>query len=166
MKQTKRCAQMLFVTLVTLVAMSSCDKDSEIAYDVNGIWSGYVTQQYYTYRGYGNYQEWDVEMEFIQDGSFSRGGDGYEYVNGRSRQYFEWYVRDGRIYLEYLDNSPRVVIDSYDIYEVNGRLRFKGIFRNAETGEELAAFNFIRTGDINGHAKQQTLDFGETGDNN
>ena len=161
MKTVSRYFQLLILAVVTLGAASSCNKDSEIAYDVNGVWSGYVTQAYYTYRGYGTSQTWDVEMEFIQDGAFSRGGHGYEYVNGRPGQYFEWYVRDSRIYINYLDNSPRVVIDSYDIYSMNNTRRFKGIFRNDQTGEELAAFNFIRTADINGHAKTATTDFSE-----
>lgn len=137
------------MVICTMMAMTSCDSDADLAYDLDGIWSGELASEFYDYR-YGQHMtdRYDTEITFYQDGDFSRGGTGvevdYNLNTGRaSRDYFDWRVRNGRIYLYYNDGSS-VVIRDYDIYTVGSTLRFRGYFDSADDGSTLAAFNLVK----------------------
>lgn len=102
----------LLMTVALTLSLSSCqDNDERLAYYLDGIWQGYITD------GYENY---DVTMEFIQRGFYDSYGYGYEYDTGWSRgrttrTYFEWFVENRYIYIHYNDmpHGTYVVMD-YD----------------------------------------------------
>lgn len=137
----------MVVTMLTMgMTLTSCDEDIEQAYDLNGVWKGWITTTIRSDR-FGYYEEnWETVIEFVQDGDFSRGGYGYEYdcsPNGRVyKNEFDWTVRNGRIYMYYDDGSD-IVIDRYS----QTSDRFSGIFCDARTYEEVASFRLIKTYD-------------------
>ena len=46
MKKIYDYTRFMLMALVTMVAFSSCDEDSDIAYDLDGAWSGTVVGDY------------------------------------------------------------------------------------------------------------------------
>lgn len=136
------------MAVFTMTALTSCDRDSDIAYDLDGIWQGTIIGNYYADRYGTTRTDYDTEIRFYQDGVFSRGGTGYEIDReswtGRISQFdFEWRVRDGRIYITY-DDGYRVVIRDWETYYVNNTMRFRGYFDDYETGEQMASFNLVK----------------------
>ena len=91
MKNIYDYTRFMLMALVTMVAFSSCDEDSDIAYDLDGAWSGTVVGDYYYYRygkEYVTYQDWDTYIEFKQDSPFATSGEGYEYDENREQARF------------------------------------------------------------------------------
>lgn len=150
MKKIYDYTRFILMALVTMVAFSSCDEDSDIAYDLDGAWSGTVVGDYYYYRygkEYVTYQDWDTYIEFKQDSPFATSGEGYEYDENRrtgqwSEVYFDWQVRNGKIYISY-DDGTDVVIRDYEVYQTRGVMRFRGYFEDYR-GNDIASFDFIK----------------------
>lgn len=150
MKKIYDYTRFMLMALVTMVAFSSCDEDSDIAYDLDGAWSGTVVGDYYYYRygkEYVTYQDWDTYIEFKQDSPFATSGEGYEYDENRrtgqwSEAYFDWQVRNGKIYISY-DDGTDVVIRDYEVYQTRGVMRFRGYFEDYR-GNDIASFDFIK----------------------
>lgn len=150
MKKIYDYTRFMLMALVTMVAFSSCDEDSDIAYDLDGAWSGTVVGDYYYYRygkEYVTYQDWDTYIEFKQDSPFATSGEGYEYDENRrtgqwSETYFDWQVRNGKIYI-YYDDGTDVVIRDYEVYETRGVMRFRGYFEDMR-GNDIASFDFVK----------------------
>lgn len=150
MKKIYDYTRFMLMALVTMVAFSSCDEDSDIAYDLDGAWSGTVVGDYYYYRygkEYVTYQDWDTYIEFKQDSPFATSGEGYEYDENRrtgqwSETYFDWQVRNGKIYISY-DDGTDVVIRDYEVYQTRGVMRFRGYFEDYR-GNDIASFDFIK----------------------
>ena len=134
----------VLMAVLTMTAFTSCDKDVDLAYDLDGIWQGTILGNYY-YDRYGtNYTDYDTEICFYQNGAFSRGGTGYEIdrdnTTGRySRFNFDWKVRNGRIYISY-DDGTDVAITHYSLWSNE----FRGEFRDYHNGRTLATFRFYR----------------------
>lgn len=150
MKKIYDYTRFVLMALVTMVTFSSCDEDSDIAYDLDGAWSGTVVGDYYYYRygkEYVTYQDWDTYIEFKQDSPFATSGEGYEYDENRrtgqwSETYFDWQVRNGKIYISY-DDGTDVVIRDYEVYQTRGVMRFRGYFEDYR-GNDIASFDFIK----------------------
>ena len=70
---------LMVMVFLTALTMTSCDEDTETAYDLDGIWSGTIVGSYYEDR-HGNITQdvWETDIQFVQDGDFSRGGWGRE----------------------------------------------------------------------------------------
>lgn len=147
---------MMMVVLLTALTLTSCDEDTETAYDLDGIWQGTINGNYYQDR-YGYTESWDTEIRFYQDGDFSRGGSGEERDwDYRGRCYssrFNWNVRNGRIYL-YYDDGYNIVIDRYDLYWRSNTQRFRGYFEDFYTGEQLASFDLMKVADWHDFSKK------------
>lgn len=146
MKQTLTYTLM---AICTMFVMTSCDSDTDLAYDLDGVWSGTLSSEFYDYR-YGQHMTdtYETEITFVQEGDFSRGGTGYEIDynlnTGRSSQtYFDWTVRGGKIYIDY-DDHTTVVVRDYDIYTVGRTPHFRGYFDDYYDGSTLAAFNLVK----------------------
>ncbi len=116
----KKLSSFLMIALVAVISLSftSCDKDSEVAYTLDGTWKGNM------YIQYGAYESTYSIIEFDQnDGLYS--GTGYwtdfygsSYWNGkayRPTSSFRWTVRNGNIYITFNDGSSDVVIYDYRI---------------------------------------------------
>ena len=136
------------MAVLTMTAFTSCDKDSEIAYDLDGIWQGTIVGNYYSSRYGATRTDYDTEIRFYQNGAFSRGGTGYEidrenWTGYTTRFDFDWKVRDERIYITY-DDGFQVVIRDWETYYMGNTMRFRGYFEDYHTGEQLASFNLIK----------------------
>lgn len=147
----KKICTITLMLMVAMLAMTSCEPnpDADLAYDIEGVWQGSITGNYYSHRYRTN--DFDTEMKFYRIDAY--GGDGYEIdYNYRTNRYyrnnFDWTVRNNRIYLEYDDGST-IIIRDYDVYSMRGDLRFRGYFDDYRTGEELASFNLIKVLDPN-----------------
>lgn len=132
--------------LTIAVTLTSCerDSDSELAYDIEGVWEGVIDGDYYNRRYHNSYIGYTTEIEFVRVDSY--GGYGYE-VDYRSRYSgvpigFDWTVKEGRIYLEY-DDGYNVIISDYKV-RMRDRLVFTGYFDDWDSGEQLAAFRLYK----------------------
>ena len=139
--------KMMFILVMTVMTLASCDEDRDLAYDLEGVWQGTITGNYYSYRGYAS-NDYDTEIMFRQPDSWSKGGDGYEidynYETRRyTKVYFDWVVRDGKIILRY-DDGQKVVISDFETYYVGSRMRFRCDSGTCNTAEQLAAFNLVK----------------------
>ncbi len=141
---------MMMVMAFAALSLTACDDDDvDQAYDMNGIWQGTIEGGFYDYR-FGTAAGWDTEIQFVQRGDFSRGGEGlerdYSVRTGRVvTSYFDWEVRNGKILMEYEDGL-RVIIRDYELYSGRSGARFRGYFENYYTGETMASFNLVKVG--------------------
>ncbi|MFA4182544.1 hypothetical protein [Xylanibacter rodentium] len=151
MKKVYNYIMVMMLVTFTALSLTSCqDDDVDQAYDMNGIWQGTIEGMYYHDR-YGRDGRWDTEIQFVQDGDFSRGGYGEEvdYSYDTHRIYssqFYWEVRNGRILLEY-DDGYSVIIRDYELYPVGSGMRFRGFFDDYKTGEPMASFSLVKVSD-------------------
>ena len=160
MKKTFNKLGLMVMALFTIMTMTSCDDDTETAWDLDGIWSGTITGNYYKDR-YGNITQdvWETEIQFVQDGDFSRGGWGRERDwQGRrlvSDVNFDWKVRNGRIYM-YFDDGYDVVIRDYDLYYTGSTQRFRGYFESPDGRTDLGAFSLSKVANWTDFSKAHT----------
>ena len=147
---------LMMMVLLSALTLTSCDEDTETAYDLDGIWQGTINGNYYQDR-YGYTERWDTEIRFYQDGDFSRGGSGeerdWDYRGKRYSSRFDWKVRNGRIYL-YYDDGYNIVIDRYDLYWRSNTQRFRGYFEDFDTGDQLASFDLVKVVDWHDFSKK------------
>ena len=149
---------LMMMVLLSALTLTSCDEDTETAYDLDGIWQGTINGNYYQDR-YGYTERWDTEIRFYQDGDFSRGGSGeerdWDYRGKCYSSRFDWKVRNGRIYL-YYDDGYNIVIDRYDLYWRGNTQRFRGYFENFNTGEQMASFDLMKVTDWHDYSKKKS----------
>lgn len=129
----KKFTSFLTVALMALMSLTftSCDEDSDIAYTLDGTWTGNM------YVEYGGYDATYTVIRFDQnDGFYSGTGywidyydrnywDGRNYIANRIR----WTVRNSNIYIDLIDEGNSVVIYDYTLNDRN----FSG-YVNAENG--------------------------------
>lgn len=147
---------LMMLVLLSALTLTSCDEDTETAYDLDGIWQGTINGNYYQDR-YGYTESWDTEIRFYQNGDFSRGGSGeerdWDYRGKCYSSRFDWKVRNGRIYL-YYDDGYNIVIDRYDLYWRSNTQRFRGYFEDFDTGDQLASFDLVKVVDWHDFSKK------------
>ena len=147
---------LMMMVLLSALTLTSCDEDTETAYDRGGIWHGTINGNYYQDR-YGYTESWDTEIRFYQNGDFSRGGSGeerdWDYRGKCYSSRFDWKVRNGRIYL-YYDDGYNIVIDRYDLYWRSNTQRFRGYFEDFDTGDQLASFDLVKVVDWHDFSKK------------
>ena len=143
---------MVLMLALTMMTFTSCDKDTMLAWDLDGLWSGTIIGDYY-YDRYGLAGDiYDTEIYFYQNGDFSRGGTGYQVDRNReTRRYtrynFDWTVRDQRIYIYYNPGATiyhDVVIREYEIYDVGRTSHFRGYLDDAYDGTQLGSFDLVK----------------------
>lgn len=152
----KKITTFIMLTLLAITFTSCENEDDQIARDLDGIWAGTISQEYCSWRGYKTIYQ-DAEIEFFANPNFCAEGKGVEYDYDRTgRTYvqnnFYFYVRNGRIFIDY-EYGMDVVIDDY---KLNGDI-FDGYFREWynsapgyekytrwDTGRTLAHFEFDR----------------------
>lgn len=133
---------MVVMAAVMSFSFSSClDDDEAIAYYLDGEWRGTIYSM--------DDQRYDVTMYFDQyQNYYATSGTGYEVDRGRwgrnSRMAFNWYVKNGNIYIEYADRT-RVIVD-YDRLPRSAARgeRFWGYFVDWNTDETLAEFDLTK----------------------
>lgn len=105
--------------MLAMLALSftSCEtEDDNIARRLDGIWTGTVAQSYSSWRGYTTYYQ-NIEIQFNKAPNFCAEGDGVEYdFDGKSyiENYFRFYVRNRRIYIDYEYGQDVVILEDYD----------------------------------------------------
>lgn len=72
----------VFMVAIAALSFTACDEeyaeDVDEAIDLSGIWEGAIYGNYY-YDRYGErYEDWDTEIQFVQDDRYSRDGVGHE----------------------------------------------------------------------------------------
>lgn len=116
----KKITALLTVALMTVVCLTftACNKDSNIAYTLDGTWKGDM------YIWYGEYESSYSIIEFNQnDGFYSGTGywtDFYDSnywgsYNYRPTRKFSWTVNNGNIYISFYDGSSSITIYDYSI---------------------------------------------------
>lgn len=147
------------MAVLTMTAFTSCDEDSDIAYDLDGIWQGTIIGDYYSDRYGTTRTDYDTEIRFYQNGVFSRSGTGYEIDreswSGRISEFdFDWTVNNGRIYIAYSDGY-KIVIRDWETYYMGSTMRFRGYFEDYYTGETVASFNLVKVAEKYSYAKNK-----------
>ena len=139
---------MALIGALMITTFTSCDKDTMLAWDLDGLWSGTIIGDYY-YDRYGLVGDiYDTEIYFYQSGEFSKGGTGYQIDRNReTRRYtryeFDWRVKNQKIYIYYDDNYEAVIRD-YEIYDVGRTSHFRGFLDDAYDGTQLASFDLVK----------------------
>lgn len=148
----------LFALLLSMTTLTSCDSDTNLAYELDGVWQGEIASEFFTYRWGQQVEYFATEIHFNQAGAFEAGGTGYELDrNNRTytRSYFHWTVRNGRIYIDYDDATNTVVIRDFDTYWSGSRQRFSGYFDDERTGQQLAHFDLVKVYSDNDYYEQR-----------
>lgn len=150
MKKTFASIKTIIMAVIALTAMTACDRDTELAYELDGVWQGSIIGNYYLDRYHESTISYDTEIMFRRN-SWDIGGTGYEIDRevGTRRMYrneFNWSIRNGLIYLDY-DDGYRIIIRDYETYLMNGIWRFRGYFDDYDTGEQLASFTLLKVSD-------------------
>lgn len=125
MKKFKTLLAMALIAMISL-SFTSCDKDAEIAYNLDGgTWRGTM----YTY--YGGYEATSSVIHFNQNDGW-RSGDGYwiDYFsnyywhnNNYIANHISWTVNNGNINIYLEEEGIRVVIYNYVLTDS----RFSGV---------------------------------------
>lgn len=116
----KKISSILMIAVMAIISLSftSCDKDSDIAYTLDGTWKGDM------YIWYGNYESSYSIIEFDQnDGWYSGTGYWTDFYDGnywgtnnyRPSRKFSWTVRNSNIYINFYDGSSSITIYNYTI---------------------------------------------------
>ena len=115
----KKLTTLLTMALIALMSLSftSCDEDSDIAYTLDGTWTGNMQVVY------GGYESTRTVIRFIQnDGVYSGTGYWIDYYGGNywhGNNYvanrITWTVRNGNIYIYLEDEDSEVVIYDYSL---------------------------------------------------
>jgi hypothetical protein len=128
----------LMIAMMAMMTMSltSCETDEEIAYDLEGTWTGYMS----IVDDYGEATT-NSEITFIRYSNSYTEGNGLwadYYSDGYcSVMHFDWYVQYGTIYIRFEDGI-RVEIRSYSL----SSRRFRGRFWD---GDSEVAFELMST---------------------
>ena len=151
MKKIYTFALMALLAVLTMTTFTSFDKDTQIAWDLDGVWSGTIVGDYYVDRYHGAIREdvYDTEMEFVQNGDFSRGGTGYQIDRNRRtgnyvESHFNWTVDNRRIRIYYLEDRFEIIIRDYEIYTVGSTYHSRGYFDDAYDGSYVASFDLVK----------------------
>ena len=115
----KKLTTLLTMALIALMSLSftSCDEDSDIAYTLDGTWTGNMQVVY------GGYESTRTVIRFIQnDGVYSGTGYWIDYYGGNYwhgnnyvANHITWTVRNGNIYIYLEDEDSEVVIYDYSL---------------------------------------------------
>lgn len=140
---------MLMAVALTVVSLTSCE-DFYVSSTLEGVWQGEVAQSVFNSR-YGHSTEYtDVEIEFFNDPYRTTSGKGVEKDFISSRRYtttfFYYTVKNGRIYLDYEDNTHLVIAN----YRLNSR-QFSGTFCDYRTGRDIAQFYLYKVSGYDGY---------------
>ena len=151
MKKFYTNTMMALMGALMMTTLTSCDKDTMLAWDLDGLWSGTIVGDYYYDRYHSRETVYDTEIYFYQNGEFSKGGTGYQIDRNReTRRYtrydFDWRVKNQKIYI-YYDDNYEVVIRDYEIYDVGRTSHFRGYLDDAYDGSQLASFDLVKVAD-------------------
>ncbi len=114
MKRFKSIWAFVMMAMMTL-SFTSCDKDSDIAYTLDGTWSGYMELNHY-YEG-GWYDEYNAKVYFNTTGWSSGTGMWQDIYSSylKPTQPITWTVSNGTIIIEFEKSGERAIITNYSL---------------------------------------------------
>lgn len=137
MNKLKTLLSIVLIALST-IALSSCDEDEITAYNIDGVWTGYITDT--------NLEKTYSTFFFCKTGDTS--GYGYERDQdgwiSSSKTRFTWSIKNGNIYMDY--GSEGIYVIDYDDFPNSSSIgeTFSGIFVDYESGERTARFDLTK----------------------
>ncbi len=108
---------MMALVLMSILIFTSCDSDEWTAYDLDGDWYGQLQSTTYSER-YGTSDTYYTQMSFTKQDKYGGYGveydypvdNGYYYTSGAAKVSFQWYVKDGDIYIKYSDTQWKTFV--------------------------------------------------------
>ncbi len=132
------------MAMMTL-SFTSCDKDSDIAYTLDGTWSGYMELNHY-YEG-GWYDEYNAKVYFNTTGWSSGTGMWQDIYSSylKPTQAITWSVSNGNIYIEFKESGEKAIITNYSLDNglFSGVIQFYSSYYDGGTSTSYE-FSFVK----------------------
>lgn len=135
--------------LMMAFSFASCDKDSDIAYTLDGTWSGYMQLRHY-YDGTW-YDTYNAKVYFNTTGWSSGTGMWQDIYNSNLRptQAIRWSVNNGSIYIDFQESGEKAIISNYSLDDeyFSGLIQFYSSYYDG--GESTSyRFQFVKIGSV------------------
>ncbi len=132
------------MAMMTL-SFTSCDKDSDIAYTLDGTWSGYMQLRHY-YDG-NWYNTYNANVYFNTTGWSSGTGMWQDIYSSylKPTQAITWSVSNGNIYIEFKESGERAIITNYSLDNglFSGVIQFYSSYYDGGTSTSYE-FSFVK----------------------
>ncbi len=144
MKRFKSIWAFVMMAMMTL-SFTSCDKDSDIAYTLDGTWSGYMQLRHY-YDG-NWYNTYNANVYFNTTGWSSGTGMWQDIYSSylKPTQAITWSVSNGNIYIEFKESGERAIITNYSLDNglFSGVIQFYSSYYDGGTSTSYE-FSFVK----------------------
>lgn len=148
MKKFKSIWAFVMMLMMTL-SFTSCDKDSDIAYTLDGTWSGYMQLRHY-YDGTW-YDTYNAKVYFNTTGWSSGTGMWQDIYSSylRPTQAIRWSVNNGNIYIDFQESGEKAIISSYSLDDeyFSGVIQFYSSYYDGGVSTSYS-FQFVKVGSI------------------
>lgn len=148
MKKFKSIWAFVMMLMMTL-SFTSCDKDSDIAYTLDGTWSGYMQLRHY-YDGTW-YDTYNAKVYFNTTGWSSGTGMWQDIYSTylRPTQAIRWSVNNGNIYIDFQESGEKAIISSYSLDDeyFSGVIQFYSSYYDGGVSTSYR-FQFVKVGSI------------------
>ena len=148
MKKFKSIWAFVMMLMMTL-SFTSCDKDSDIAYTLDGTWSGYMQLRHY-YDGTW-YDTYNAKVYFNTTGWSSGTGMWQDIYSSylRPTQAIRWSVNNGNIYIDFQESGEKAIISSYSLDDeyFSGVIQFYSSYYDGGVSTSYR-FQFVKVGSI------------------
>ncbi len=144
MKRFKSIWAFVMMAMMTL-SFTSCDKDSDIAYTLDGTWSGYMQLRHY-YDG-NWYNTYNANVYFNTTGWSSGTGMWQDIYSSylKPTQAITWTVSNGNIYIEFKESGEKAIITNYSLDNglFSGVIQFYSSYYDGGTSTSYE-FSFVK----------------------
>ncbi len=148
MKKFKSIWAFVMMLMMTL-SFTSCDKDSDIAYTLDGTWSGYMQLRHY-YDGTW-YDTYNAKVYFNTTGWSSGTGMWQDIYSTylKPTQAIRWSVNNGNIYIDFQESGEKAIISSYSLDDeyFSGVIQFYSSYYDGGVSTSYR-FQFVKVGSI------------------
>lgn len=148
MKKFKSIWAFVMMLMMTL-SFTSCDKDSDIAYTLDGTWSGYMQLRHY-YDGTW-YDTYNAKVYFNTTGWSSGTGMWQDIYSTylKPTQAIRWSVNNGNIYIDFQESGEKAIISSYSLDDeyFSGVIQFYSSYYDGGVSTSYG-FQFVKVGSI------------------
>lgn len=138
MKKLYTTLMMAMMAMMTL-SFTSCETDEEIAYTLEGTWTGDMSIE--DWKGYSYVSS---EITFLKDPYTYSEGSGlwvdYYYGGGYVPTHFNWFVEYGTIYIHFVEDNWDVEIRHYSLSDNH----FRGKFYDGDKEVRFDLYNTSR----------------------
>ena len=149
MKKFKSIWAFVMMLMMTL-SFTSCDKDSDIAYTLDGTWSGYMQLRHY-YDGTW-YDTYTAKVYFNTTGWSSGTGMWQDIYSTylKPTQAIRWSVNNGNIYIDFQESGEKAIISRYSLDDeyFSGVIQFYSSYYPNGGVSTSYEFQFVKVGSI------------------